>query len=90
MALTKKQLAELESIIGKVFKISTGISPELYVVLNKINPAIKSTLSIPWSYGETVSLLFCEKDGTRIGTGSTSMTATKFYKKYLNQEVEKV
>jgi hypothetical protein len=87
MALTKKQLAELESIIGKVFKISTGISPELYVVLNKINPAIKSGT---WSYGETVSLLFCEKDGTRIGTGSTSMTATKFYKKYLNQEVEKV
>jgi len=87
MALTKKQIAELETKIGKVFKISTDPSPELFVILDKINPAIKSG---PWSYGESVSLLFCEKDGTRIGTGSISMTSTKFYKKYLSQSVEKV
>jgi len=85
MALSKKQLAELENKIGKVFKISTGISPDLYVILNKINPAIKSG---PYSFGESVSLLFCKKDGTRIGTGSTSMTSTRFYKNYLNQEVK--
>jgi hypothetical protein len=85
MALSKKQLVELENKIGKVFKISTGISPDLYIILDKINPAIKSG---PYSFGESVSLLFCEKDGTRIGTGATSMTSTRFYKKYLNQEVK--
>jgi hypothetical protein len=87
MALTKKQLAELELNIGKVFKISTDPSPENFVILNKINPAIKSG---PYSYSESVLLVFCEKDGTRVGLGSTSMTATLFYKKYLKQEVEKV
>jgi len=85
MALSKKQLAELENKIGKVFKISTGISPDLYVILNKINPAIKSG---SYSFGESVSLWFCEKDGTRIGTGVTSMTSTRFYKNYLNREVK--
>jgi hypothetical protein len=84
MAVSKKQLAELELNIGKVFKISTDPSPELFVILNKINPAIKSG---PYSSSESVSLVFCEKDGTRIGSGSINMTATKFYKKYLNQEV---
>jgi hypothetical protein len=85
MALSKKQKGELETKIGKVFKISTGISPDLYVILNKINPAIKSG---PYSFGESVSLWFCEKDGTRIGTGVTSMTSTRFYKNYLNREVK--
>ena len=85
MALNKKQSAELETKIGKVFKISTDPSPEVLVIFDKINPAIKSG---DWSYNESVSLLFCEKDGTRIGTGSTSMTTTKFYKKYLSQEVK--
>jgi hypothetical protein len=85
MALSKKQRAELENKIGKVFKISTDPSPENFVILDKINPTIKSG---PYSFSESVSLLFCEKDGTRVGSGSISMTATKFYKKYLNQEVK--
>jgi hypothetical protein len=85
MALSKKQREELETKITKVFKISTDPSPEVLVILDKINPAIKSG---DWSYNESVSLLFCEKDGTRVGSGSISMTTTKFYKKYLNQEVK--
>jgi len=85
MVVSKKQLAELETKIGKVFKISTDPNPELFVILNKINPAIKSG---PYLSNETVSLVFCEKDGTRIGSGSALKTATLFYKKYLKQEVK--
>ncbi len=85
MALSKKQREELETKITKVFKISTDPAPEVFVMLTYINPAIKSG---PYSYSESVSLVFCQKDGTRIGYGLTSMTATKFYKKYLNQEVK--
>jgi hypothetical protein len=85
MALSKKQREELETKITKVFKISTDPAPEVFVILDYINPAIKSG---PYSYSESVSLVFCQKDGTRIGYGLISMTATKFYKKYLNQEVK--
>ena len=85
MALSKKQREELETKITKVFKISTDPAPEVFVILDYINPAIKSG---PYSFSEHVSLAFCEKDGTRIGHGLISMTATKFYKKYLNQEVK--
>jgi len=83
MSLSKKKLAELETKIGDVFKISTDPSPEVFVTLDKIIPSIKSGA---WSSSESVSLLFCEKDGTRIGTGSTSMSTTLFYKKYFKQQ----
>lgn len=83
MAVSKKQLAELEKKIGKVFKISTDPSPENFAILNKIKPAIKSG---PWSSSESVSLFFCTKDGERIGTGSVIMTTNKFVKNYLKQE----
>ena len=83
MSLSKKKLAELETKIGEVFKISTDPSPENFVILDKIIPSIKSGA---WSSNESVSLLLCEKDGTRIGTGSTSMTTTLFYKKYFKQQ----
>ena len=85
MALSKKQKGELETKITKVFKISTDPAPEVFVILDYIHPAIKSG---PYSFSEHVSLAFCQKDGTRIGSGSVVMTATKFYKKYLNQEIK--
>ena len=83
MAVSKKQLAELETKIGKVFKISTDPSPENFAILNNVNPSIKSG---PYSFSESVSLVCCEKDGT-IVAGNINMTVTKFIKKYLKQEV---
>ena len=83
MAVSKKQLAELELQLGNVFKLSKGNAPEVYGILRKVIPALKSG---EYSMSASVTLGWCDKDGVIVGSGfgGINMTATKFIKHYLN------
>ena len=85
MAVSKKQLAELDLEIGNVFKLSKDPSPEVYGILKKITPASKSG---EYTMSASVTLGWCDKDGVIIGSGfgGINMTATKFIKHYLKNK----